>query len=196
MGKPPAEPQLYPSIAISDAVNAAGHALAAHMLWSSERLAALGFLIVALAASVGVLRFGFDERTFTQANSDLAELSAFVGLPLVGAAFAQRSGLVGRGGDASIVVGCVITCVLARSLARGTKELAKILLNLVLFLMPVAYHSYTSNDKRTGAAIAAFAVAGIVIGSDHDRLLFGVRRVNIFHYAIGACSYSIAFGLA
>ena len=42
--------------------------------------AALGFGLVAFAALVGTLRFGFAEHLLAQANGDLADLAAYVGL--------------------------------------------------------------------------------------------------------------------
>ena len=67
----------HPTVAISDAFNAAGHLLAAQILWdtANHKAAALGNLIVAVAASVGVLRFGLSERIFAKANGDLADLA-------------------------------------------------------------------------------------------------------------------------
>lgn len=46
--------------------------------------AVLGFALVAVAAFVGTLRFGFSETLFAQANGDLADAAAYIGLPLIG----------------------------------------------------------------------------------------------------------------
>ena len=58
-----------------------GHAWAswyAHEVGETD--AALGFALVANAALVGTLRFGFAENLLAQANGDLADLAAYVGL--------------------------------------------------------------------------------------------------------------------
>jgi hypothetical protein len=79
--KPALRGGLYPTIAVSDAVNCVGHAWAAHHAYHAGAPdAALGFACVAEAALVGTLRFGFSERLLARANSDLADLAAFVGL--------------------------------------------------------------------------------------------------------------------
>ena len=75
---------LYPTVAISDAFSATAHAWAAWRAFQAGALeAAAGFGIVAAASFVGVLRFGYSETLFEQANADLADLSAYLGLPLV-----------------------------------------------------------------------------------------------------------------
>ena len=100
---------LYPTIAVSDAFNTACHGAGSHRLrfihivhtlasisiaaawlsWNAEPegSAWLGFTLVAIASGVGTLRFGVSESLFSGANAKLADLAAFVGLPLVGLAY-------------------------------------------------------------------------------------------------------------
>jgi hypothetical protein len=91
MGKPASSDEegltgnaLFPSVAISDFVNAAAHAYAAWLVLSTSTMAGLGFALVAIAAFIGTLRFGVSARLFRPANEGLADLAAFVGLPLIG----------------------------------------------------------------------------------------------------------------
>ena len=59
---------LYPSVAISDAFVAAGHYVAAFLVFSAgQPLAAWGFLMVAIAATVGYETF-FDEKMTDDLN--------------------------------------------------------------------------------------------------------------------------------
>ena len=83
-------PVLYPTVAVSDAFNFAGHAAAAALVWHAHRPAALGFLLVAAAAAAGTARFAvFGENSASaRLNDDLANVAAFVGLPCVGLSFA------------------------------------------------------------------------------------------------------------
>jgi hypothetical protein len=86
---------LYPTVAISDAFNAFCHLLAAVIVYQrGNSLAMIGFLTVAFAATVGVLRFGFNEDRYALANGHLADLSAFVGLPCVGISFLSNIPLI------------------------------------------------------------------------------------------------------
>ena len=81
---------LYPTIAVSDAFNVAGHVFAAALAREKgNTLAAIGFSTVALAGTVGVFRFGFSESLFAAANGYLADVAAFIGLPLVGFSIMQ-----------------------------------------------------------------------------------------------------------
>ena len=67
---------LYPSIAVSDAFNTAGHCYAAWAAIQHGRTdAALGFAVVAVAAFFGTLRFGVSETTFAGLNGRLADLA-------------------------------------------------------------------------------------------------------------------------
>ena len=75
---------LYPTVAISDAFNTACHLYAASVVAQSNVLAAYGFFLVALASGLGTVRFAFSESMFAQVNLDMAEVAAFVGLPLIG----------------------------------------------------------------------------------------------------------------
>ena len=83
------DPTLFPTVAISDAVNAIAHAVAAWLVLPASYIASLGFVLVAAAAAFGTGRFGFSVRLFRPGHDSLVELSAFAGLPLVGYAAAQ-----------------------------------------------------------------------------------------------------------
>ena len=46
--------------------------------------------------------------------------------------------------------------------------------------------AYETRDRICYLACLVFVINGIFIGSDHHDYLFGVRRVNWFHYILGA----------
>uniref|UniRef100_A0A7S3C7I6 Uncharacterized protein n=1 Tax=Haptolina ericina TaxID=156174 RepID=A0A7S3C7I6_9EUKA len=187
----------HPTVAISDAFNAAGHLCAAQLVWHIDKPAAFGFIIVAVAASVGVLRFGLSEGLFAKANEDLAALAGFLGLPLVGLSFAKKWLALQIPCEQQIgfVVACAIVCALAGSLPPKAKELALVVFNFFFFLLPVGGFSYANHDLQTGASIGLFAFAGIVVGADRYSYMLNIRRENIFHYLIAAASYGMSFGL-
>ena len=125
---------LYPTVAVSDAFNAAAHGWAAvKMHEAGEQPAAMGFGLVAVAATVGTLRFGASERLLAQANGDLADLAAFVGLPLVGRSFALRwlgedsSFALCRASDTWLLLAGAVVASLCRSLSAEQQELAKVI---------------------------------------------------------------------
>lgn len=190
---------LYPTVAVSDAVNFIGHAWAARQAYiADEPDAALGFALVAEAAMVGTLRFGFSERLLAQANGDLADLAAYVGLPLVGLSFAQKVGgiVVPCEQKAAGIVMLASLGAVCRSLPEKSQELAKVLLNVVCFVAPILAYSFAVEDYQTGLGVLLFALAGIGVGADRESCLLGVRRENWFHYMIAASAVSLAAGLA
>jgi hypothetical protein len=163
---------LYPTIAVSDAVNVAGHLYAAHIaLGKSNVLACAGFLTVAFAGAIGVLRFGFSESMFSGANSDMADIAAFVGLPAVGLSFIpwMLLSVVSLGhipllNDTNrIILLVAFMCIEAttRSAKPAIRKTCKILLNLVFFIVPCIYHCYTNNNINGLGAIVLFTVAGL-----------------------------------
>jgi hypothetical protein len=190
---------LYPTVAVSDAFNCMAHAAAAVLAHNSAPLspAAIWFAMVALAAFVGTLRFGFSESLFARANGDLANLCAYLALPLVGISFAMQAELISLGCGEQILFTALGACtaMAANSISDGTQELMKILLNLVMFVFPIVLCAWRSGDHELGAAVALFAVAGVAVGPDRHSFLIGVRRENWFHYMIGVASYGMARSL-
>eukprot|EP01079_Euglenida_sp_SAG-EU17-18_P006243 gene6243-6065_t len=129
---------LYPSVAVSDTFNAICHGAAAYKSFSVDPTgtAWAGFATVALAATIGVLRFGISERRFKDANDKLATLSAYMGLPLVGLSFLVRMLSLPvwlTQGPAAAAAGACLAAI-ANSLTEPANELSKVLVNLVLFM--------------------------------------------------------------
>ena len=197
--KPALTGGLYPTVALSDAVNCIGHAWAAKQAYAvGEPDAALGFALVAEAALVGTLRFGMSERLLAKANGDLADLAAFVGLPLIGLSFAQRWARVVLPCDtkAAAIVGLAGLGAVCRSLPDNLQELAKVLLNVVCFVGPVLAYGHAVEDYQTIFGVLLFAVAGVAVGADRNSCIFGMRRENWFHYMIAVSAVLLAAGLA
>jgi len=201
------------TIAVSDAFNVFGHAFAAAIaLRAGNRLAALGFASVALAAAFGVLRYGVCPPGFRAANKAYANLAGFVGMPLVGynswkalggvAAFCnalQCCTAAKAGGDEIDYI--VVVLVLFGAVSAGVKtpagmDLARVAVNVVFFVAPVVFAAIAGANWALVASVAGYVFAAAVITPDEERCLFGVRRVNWFHYAIGAGAVGIAKGLA
>ena len=195
---------LYPSVAVSDAVNTVAHTAAAMMAKNEhpDQPAWLGFGLVAVAAAVGTARFGFSESLFAGANEDLAALAAYVGLPLVGYTFGVLSGLWGAVDGTLLLTltlaGAALSAV-ARSLPAGAEEFVKIFLNVILFTLPTGHYGWkkyaSSGDPSVLIAVIVFALAGVAIKPDRHRRLLGVRREDWFHYMIASASYVMAGGL-
>jgi hypothetical protein len=85
----------------------------------------------------------------------------------------------------SYVIVLVVLEAVSRPLnPKGLRELAKILTNFFLFVLPIASYAIEARDPTLLAGISIFAAAGILIGNDRERCVLGVRRENLFHYGI------------
>ncbi len=82
-----------------------------------------------------------------------------------------------------------------RSLPDDLQELAKVILNVFCFVMPVLAHSHSVEDYQTGCGVLLFALAGAGVGADMELCLLGFRRVNWFHYMIAVSAVILAVGL-
>jgi len=192
---------LYPTVAVSDCFLALTHYYSAGLAFYSSptQPAFVGFSLVAIAATVGTARFGFSESLFAGANEDLANLAACVGLPLIGCTFATVGGLVEPLPPTNLLAlactGAALAC-LVKAIPAGSEEFLKVLVNLCLFILPVAKVGYDRQDWVLFGAIALFAVAGIAVKPDRHNCILGVRRENWFHYMLGASAIGMATGLA
>ena len=203
----PNDEKTRPTVAVSDAFNAIGHAIAA--LWAfkaGDRMMALGFASVALAASFGVLRFGVCPPGFRNLNNVFATLAGFVGMPLVGySTWKSLGGLSAvcntlncctskQGDEVDYIVLTLVVygMVSATVVTECGLDLARTVVNALGFVIPTAIRAYQTKDARLGATLAAVMAVAVVIGADNDRLFMGFRRVNFFHYAIGAAAMVVA----
>lgn len=190
---------LYPTVAISDAFNAILHLIAAYISFHYQNyLACIGYLTVCFAATIGVLRFGFNENRYAATNGHLADLSAFVGLPCVGYTFLRRISYLQSWNNhlnpTVLMVSLAIIEASSRNFKPNYRDLVKIFVNLLFFVLPVTISSILGKDWVTFAAIIFFVFAGLVVKPERHQYLFGVRRENLFHYMIGIAAYFIALG--
>ena len=175
--------------------------------WNAgARHAALGFALVAIAAIVGTLRFmGFQQ--FAKANANLADLAAFVGLPMIGMEYMMMTtNFMGNPWPfleylQQDMLICIVGLLIFWRFSEGvfssnsTTNLVTVL-NLAMFVLPIVNHGMATNDQETLIAVGLFAFAGVFIGSDRKRTILGMRRENWFHYFIGLSSTMLAVRLA
>jgi hypothetical protein len=204
-GREASDSAQYPTVAISDLFNAAGHAYGAYLCRDANPTAALGLSFVAAAALAGVLRFGLHGPTFLPLNAAWAEVAGFVGLPLIGYQTLVRTvpqvstlPVIARSpvGYLSAVLFYYAACreyTVGRPVARDN---LKTLIALAAFVAPLLASAFNAGDTLLGGSVTLFVVAGLVIGADRHRCLLGVRRENWFHYAIGTAAVGIGLALS
>jgi len=144
--------------------------------------ALLGFLLPAAAASVGVIRYGFDP-SWQPAHLWLTQASSFLGLPLLGAAALAlgRGWAWSRPNWGRILLGLCAFFELFRQL--GYLEDYRLALNLATLVL-ILYAGAVQWPRRTPAIIAAmaaglFLLAGLAVGS--EGMIGPLRRVDLFH---------------
>ena len=179
---------LYPTVAFSDCFNVISGVTAAYMSFTNHDIQFLGFLLVAAAAFIGVCRFGFYPKTFARLNGELADLAAFVGMPLIGLPFLEVL-LASQYGftfdnkiHAAFVVTLIVLLFISHALPDTIAELLKVLLNTLLMVLPIIVHGYTYSNFELLGAISCFLIGGVLIGPSRHTCLLGMRKENWFHY--------------
>jgi hypothetical protein len=125
--------KLYPTVAVSDGFFAGCLFYAAQQLAQAQPAAAQGLRIVGLAASFGVLRFGFLPRVFTRYNENMARLAAAVGFPLLCLAFVRRiaeaGSLLAQFTDLDVAIALTVAYVVVQQSSASVIELYETVVN-------------------------------------------------------------------
>ena len=74
-------------------------------------------------------------------------------------------------------------------------DMGKVFLNVFLFIAPALSFGHAHGDWMSAAGALLFAAAGVAVGADREKFLFGVRRENWFHYMIGTASIILALAM-
>lgn len=144
--------------------------------------ALLGFLLPAAAASVGVIRYGFDP-SWQPAHLWLSQASSFLGLPLLGAAALAlgRGWAWSRPNWGRILLGLCAFFELFRQL--GYLEDYRLALNLLTLVLILYAGAMQWPQRRALLAavgvVGLFLLAGIGVGS--AGMIGPLQRVDLFH---------------
>ena len=173
--EPQAFPGLYPTIAISDAFNTYAHCwAAATCLAGKQPFAAAGFGSVALAASVGTVRFALSER-LEPYNTLLADFAGAVGMPLIGVHFISEllAQPLTLGAGVFIALALTALSMFNRSTGRDYKS-DETLLQVVTYIIPAAVWGVQQRSAHVLAALVVAIVGSLVIGPSK------VRNLNVY----------------
>ncbi|KRW62776.1 DUF6962 family protein [Pseudomonas sp. TTU2014-080ASC] len=153
--------------------------------------ALLGFLLPAVAASAGVIHFGFDPAA-QAAHAWLTQASTFLGFPLLGAAALSIS--MGwnwsRANWGRLLLGLCAFFELFRQMDHLDDYRLAISLGTLLMILVAGLRQWPNRQSLIPAvaAVALFAIAGLAVGT--HGLMGAVHRVDLFHILL-----SIAYPL-
>jgi hypothetical protein len=184
------------SVAISDAVLAAAALTGVGMLTRRGRPAldagAGALALIGVAAAAGAAHHGLSDA-LADAHATATSLAGFVGIPLIGAAYAGAVLRLSRGGLAGIGAGLV-----AGWLVSGDVELVATGVGAagMISVFTASAHAARRKPVALVGAVGAVgvAVAGLVIGTEGPDL-FGLLRVDAYHYLLAVCALLLAAGL-
>ena len=194
------ETKLYPTVALSDTVSAVAHFYGFYVMierqGQTSHLPACGFLTVAIAASFGVLRFGFDQQKFKTINGDFANFAAFAGLPTLAKQY-QLFDFLRKLNDVGYLFFFTLLSVMLSAMFKGKGDeenfkLAKTGCAIVFFILPLVMGAVKSQHWELAATVALFAGGAIFFGSDRENVRFGMLKENWFHVILAICAYKFA----
>jgi len=201
---------LRPSVAWSDSVNLllnlVGAAFAYRAAAANQTLqyATFGLLSVSIASISGIIRFGFSDTSDTDSiNGNLADLVAFVGLPLVGRSFLETFSKDRASQFDSNLVPIILSLLSIEAISRPwldstsnpIRNVLTVLVNFVFFIAPVFIASYRHKEWCGITAATLYVLAGVVIGANLDDVKLGMRCVNWFHLCIAVAGALLGISL-
>ena len=181
------------STSISDLVLALATFHASYKVAGSSLAACIGFSIIAVAASFGTIKFALDNPGdgIVSWHKYFSWLSKVIALPLLASAYHRQNNILVL---ANAHVASGLSIILLKNYltekavdmateAVSTAAVVSIgLLNLVQF----------NPHGIIGAVI--YAISGLVIGVEGD--LYGIPRVDLFHYAFVLGNIALMMGLS
>lgn len=180
------------STAISDAVVVLSAINSAWNLKTSEPYAALGFLIIAAAASLGVLRFSQHNPVDSLIgwHKYMAWVSACLGLPLISLSYLRLAGYIWFANGHLAASAAVL--LLQRFLSSEvTKPCGDILGGAAVVSILVCNIMNFNAHGLIGAV--TYMVASLVVGTEGT--MRGLKRVDIFHYLLAVGNIAMMMGL-
>ncbi|XP_078607865.1 uncharacterized protein LOC144879886 [Branchiostoma floridae x Branchiostoma japonicum] len=186
-------PQL--STAVSDFVLSASAVLPALTLWRPSPVGSAGFLVIGIAAGLGVLRFGqgSPSPSLVQAHQSLSWLANVLGAACISAALHEKMVAGHNLWTDYRLVGAALLLAIHRFLPPKVSELATLLLSGISVV--TAGILCGRNGDTTGVTGAVlYAVSGLVIGVEGSFL--SIPRVDWFHYALALGNFAFYSALS
>ena len=194
------------SLALSDTVLAFASTFAVFLMAQQKAMAQvhrlssvvalLGFLLMAIAASLGSLRYGFSPA-WTQPHDIMTNIATFMAPPLVSMALCL--GLCAKAWNKLAWGGFIMVLCLLYELSHKY-QIGTLYRDTQLGLSLAACLFFTLKSQldygpklMTLTAIASYFVGGLVIGNQGT--LLGYLRLDLFRYCIGLGNLLLSSGM-
>ncbi|KAI8519708.1 hypothetical protein Bbelb_029650 [Branchiostoma belcheri] len=179
------------STAVSDFVLSASALLPAVTLWRPSPVGSAGFLVIGVAAGLGVLRFGqgLPPAGLVRAHQAVSWLANVLGTACISAALHKK---MAPGGGHDLwtdyrLVGAALLLVARQFLPLNLTELATLLLSGISVVSAGIVCGMNGSTAGVAGAVL-YAVSGLVIGDEGSFL--SIPRVDWFHYALALGNYA------
>jgi len=180
------------STAFSDAILALVSLHAAQKL--TGFIAAFGFLLTVLAASIGVIRFGkfIESNWVIKTHVYLSWVATVLGVPLVSYSFFKQCeyNIIANIFMACGLAGVATSSFLDEPTRKKTGELISTSAIIGTFLICLVHFNPYG---LIGAAL--YAVAGLAVGTCGTVPFMGIPKVDIFHYTLAIANISLMLGV-
>lgn len=171
------------SIALSDFALSLSSFYGAGFVVQRNIHAALGFLLVGVAAGLGTIRFlnitPIRRRNeVISVHSKLSWLATILGIPLIAAAFCikYRKFNASQLHVISAMAGITFSILLPKIKDACT------MLPSSLAIFSILLHCIDSGNMLGVAGAALYAISSTLVGTSGH--IFGIQRVNVFHYCL------------
>lgn len=172
------------SIAATDAIFAVASLLAAY--GTPFRFAAIGYVLVGIATTLGTLRHGVDEGQFRRMHEVFVGLAGKIGVPLIGLGFAHHGGLlaslrnmVTSGFEMCVLGFLVVGYGVSLGLPAGLSQLYRVVMTVV----GVGFAGWWGLRHGSLAVLVGVGmfVAAVLVERQGGRTVGGVLKENWFH---------------
>ncbi|CAH1780569.1 unnamed protein product [Owenia fusiformis] len=181
------------STSLSDGILALSAFHATYTIGRGNLAASFGFALIGSAATAGVLKFSQESPTdnLIYIHTTLAWLSSLIGVPALGAAYCQH---VELNSLANVHYALGIAAIISWNVLNyKLQNLASTAVGGVALLSIAVICCLKFNPTGIIGAVL-YVVAGLVIGIEGT--LFGVLRVDWFHYALAVANIALMLGLS
>ena len=180
------------STAFSDLILSAVSFYAVSQTYASNLSATVGFFIIAIAAAVGALKFSSNEpsSSIVDYHNFISWMSSSLAVPYIAAAYhrqeeSQFISTIHLASGFLLVASHKLLSQSTKAIATEAVSSYAVISVLALCLLKANYAGFLGS--------VCYILGGALIGT--KGFLFGIPRVDLFHYVIAVANHALMLGL-